>query len=161
MAQLSDKKYRHAFTLVEITVVVIIMGIAGAVVVPMISNTRAMQLRANAVQIVNELQKAQTTSIASRKSDVIVFDSGNNRYQVVQDGGTTVTYPLNSDVAIQSVNFNNDNNVWFNSIGGPLTNTTASPDGTPMLNGSVVLTSGDEQITITVEPVTGRVTIQG
>lgn len=161
MSESFHKTSRVAFTLVELIVVIMIMGIVATVVVPMLSNTQAMQLRANARQIVTELQSAQTASIATRQQYLIEFDRDNNLYQVTPEGEASVSYPLSGRVAIRSVDFNNENNIWFDSMGAPLANTAENPDGLPLVTGSLLLESGGEQMTIAVEPVTGRVSIQG
>ena len=69
-----------------------------------------------------------------------------------------LTELLKDLVKIDSVNFDGTNVVWFDLLGAPHSGAIgASP--TPLTVGSVVITAGDRNITINVEPVTGRIQI--
>ena len=173
----------RGLTLAEILVVVIILGIAAAVVVPMIGNTDGLKATSAARHIVSTLLFAQTNAISSQQQYQVVFDSANDSFEVQDKDGEIIADPVkkmptgaaNPDdylykvrlagdgggegkVRIDSANFDGGNKVWFDRLGAP--HSGAIADGSPALTvGQVVISAGDTNFTINVEPVTGRVKI--
>src|SRR5688572_19841937 len=74
---------RRGFTLVEILMVVVILGIASAVIVPQIGTRSDLKARAAARIVVADLIYAQNMAIASQKWHYVKFDTTNNRYSVL------------------------------------------------------------------------------
>src|SRR5687768_7200473 len=76
---------RRGFTLVEILMVVVILGIASAVIVPQIGTRSDLKARAAARMVVADLIYAQNMAIATQKWHYVQFDTTNNRYTVYDD----------------------------------------------------------------------------
>lgn len=174
MADYLLTRRRGGFTLAEVLVVVMILGIAAIVAVPMLGNTDQMRVESAARQLASTLLYAQTTAISSEQQYQVVFDSTGTGYEVQDAGGNVAPDPLIttqpyrvdyatdkrlSKVRIASASFDGQNQVWFDRLGSPYAGTiVASPP--PLTNGQVVVQAGNESITVLVEPVTGRVRIQ-
>ena len=71
-----------AFTLVEILIVVVIMGIAGALVVPQLSNAGQMTIQAAARMAIADVLYAQGEAVARQSVYKVVFDVDGNSYQL-------------------------------------------------------------------------------
>ncbi len=169
---ITSLKSSQGFTLAEVLVVVVIVGISAAIVIPMISDTTDLQAGSAARQVVSTLLYAQTESISKQNSLQVVFDSGGNQYEVQDLAGNIVDDPVigNSDyrvdfadtphlaeVSLTNVNFDGVSNVWFDKLGAPYTGNPV--DKTPLSVGEVALRAGDRTVTVTVEPVSGRINV--
>ncbi len=177
-----DKK-NQAFTLVEMLVVLMILGIAAAVIVPMLSGNSQMQLTTATSQLASALMYAQTLAIATQQPVQIVFDTDAQTYEIQDQNGVTLYDPINkmpsgtadptpylyrvdfsSDpdmklVNIDSAGFDSQNSLWFDRLGSPYAGDIASP--MPLNVGSVTLSAQNSQstVTISIEPISGKVTI--
>ncbi|NJL31937.1 MAG: prepilin-type N-terminal cleavage/methylation domain-containing protein [Phycisphaerales bacterium] len=81
---------RRAFTLVEVLVVVIIIGIAAAVVVPAMIRPGSLHVQAATRIVIADLLYAQNDAIAQQKPRRAVFDTANNRYRLTDAAGNTL-----------------------------------------------------------------------
>jgi len=162
---------RGGFTLVEVLMVLLILGIAATIVVPMINDTSGMQVTSAARQIASTLMYAQTASISTQQQYQVVFDTGSNSYEVQDSAGNVITDPVvgspyrieypndrrTRNVSLETANFDGNNTVWFDRLGAPYGGAiSASPP--PLSTGQVVVRVKDKTMTINVEPVTGRIT---
>ena len=160
---------RRAYTLIEILIVVVLMGIASAMVVPSLGSTDALRVQSTVRVIVADITVAQSDALARQQCRAMVFDVTNNKYSVVEVPGTVLDPVANT---INVVNLNNErkfhssrivsavfdggNVLYFDELGGPVT----QPGGTTPGNGGTIVVSGSGQVyTITVEPYTGRVSV--
>src|SRR5689334_24278427 len=75
----------RAFTLIEILVVVVILGIAAAIVVPAIGSRDDLKTTSAARMIMADLIYAQNRSISQQKKHFVVFDAANETYSVFED----------------------------------------------------------------------------
>lgn len=161
------------FTLVEVLMVLLILGIAATIVIPMINDTSDMQVTSAARQIASTLMYAQTASISTQDQYQVVFDTGSNSFEVQDSLGAVIVDPVvgnpyqieypndkrTRNVSIETVNFDGSSIVWFDRLGAPYGGAiSASPP--PLSTGQVVVQVKDKTMTISVEPVTGRITIQ-
>ncbi len=172
---------RHAFTLIELLIVLTIVGIAALVVVPMVSSHGEMRLSAAARKVVADLQYAQNMAVASQRTYYIRFDDVG--YDLARSTGAStepeqVVHPVEktpfvvgfaaqakSDalaaVAVDSVDFAGRSVLRFDATGSP---GTSDPDGddpaTLGVAGVIVLRSGDRTINIRVEPFTGEISVE-
>lgn len=161
------------FTLVEVLMVVIILGIATMLVVPMINDTSDMRVTSAARQIASTLMYAQTASISTQQQYQVVFDTGTNSYEVQDSLGAVITDPVAGSpyrieypedrhtrtVTLDTADFDGSNTVWFDRLGAPYGGAiSASPP--PLSTGQVIVRVKDKTMTIRVEPVTGHITIQ-
>lgn len=161
------------FTLIEIIIVVIILGIAAMMAVPMLSSAADMQVRAAANRIAADLEYAKSMAITHQKTYSVEFDTANESYQILDSTGTVIANPVrpSEDYA---VDFSTDSNtsrvniatavfntvmydtVTFDYLGSPYAGTGT---GTSLNLGKVTLQADDFSIDVEVEPMTGYVTI--
>jgi MSHA pilin protein MshC len=126
----------RGFTLVELVMVVVLMGILAVSVVPKFVDTSAFSLAGGAAMAAADIRYTQELAMGTHSSKTIVFTTSNNFYTV---NSQTVNLP--SRVTISS-----GATFTFNSLGEPTTG-----------GGTVTLSAGAETKTITVESYTGRV----
>jgi MSHA pilin protein MshC len=126
----------RGFTLVELVMVVVLMGILAVSVVPKFVDTSAFSLAGGAAMAAADIRYTQELAMGTHSSKTIVFTTSNNFYTV---NSQTVNLP--SRVTISS-----GATFTFNSLGEPTTG-----------GGTVTLSAGAETRTITVESYTGRV----
>jgi MSHA pilin protein MshC len=151
------------FTIVEILIIVVIIGIAALVAVPMMSSAASLQIRSAANMISADLEYARSMAISRGQNDSVVFDKDADSYRIVDPVGSTIQHPVKKGfpyvidfqnesrlnrVDISSAVFNADQTVVFDCLG--------SPDS----GGTVIVQADGATKTITVEPVTGFISIQ-
>jgi len=164
---------RVGFTLIEVLMVLVIMGIASAIVIPMISDTSDMKATSAARQIASTLLYAQTASISTQQKYQVVFNPSNNSYEVQDSGGNVILDPVvgspyqiqylsdrrTQNVSLETADFDGSHTVWFDRLGAPYGG-AISESPPPLSSGQVVVRVKNKSITIHVEPVTGRITVQ-
>lgn len=153
---------RSGFTLAEILVVLVILGIATAIVVPQISNIGDLQAGSAARTLLANMQYAQNEAIVSQRSITVAFDADNGAYDLRYSDDTVLDHPIEKapfrvvfadtpgldQVAISSVNFGGDPEVTFDPLGSP-----QSP-------GQVTLAADGHLRRITVAAVTGKMALE-
>jgi len=162
----------NGFTLVEIMMVVAILGLAAAIAVPLLSDTKDVQVASASRQVVSALLFAQTASISEQTPYQIVVDNVTDSISVLDQDDAPITddllsqtslqvsfptTPNMSQVKVDSVDFDGGNRIWFDRLGAPYSGLIA--DNTPMNTGQIILRAGDHTVTVNVEPVTGRITL--
>src|SRR5213592_1024430 len=85
----------RGFTLVEILVVVIILGIARAIIVPSIGSRNDLKAAAAARVIMADLIYTQNLAITSQGNRYMAFDVVNQQYSVTDSAGGIITHPVN------------------------------------------------------------------
>jgi type II secretion system protein H len=175
------------FTLVEILAVVLILGIASAIIAPQIGSRNDLKVRAAARVLMADLMYAQNMAISQQKWMYVKFDAANERYQLMDAAGTStdnvITHPVNkdafitrlgpggnprlSDVRIQSAVFNGISTTYqpeftlaFDELGVPYVYCYDQNNTNDMLDGTVVLEAGQNTIRVTVERDTGEIRVQ-
>ncbi len=152
---------RRAFTLVEILVVIIIVGIAAMVVVPQVGSAGTLSIQAAARRVIADLLVAQNEAIARGASRSVIFDVAGESYRMVDENGATVQmawmngpYVVSfaddnrfDGVAIDTASFGTQSKITFDDLGAPST------------GGTIDLVSGSVRYRVTVAPFTGRVTV--
>jgi len=128
----------RGFTLVELIMVVVLIGILAVSVVPKFVDTSAFSLAGGAAMAAADIRYTQELAMGTHSSKTIVFTTSNNFYTV---NSQTVNLP--SRVTISS-----GATFTFNSLGEPTTG-----------GGTLTLSAGAETKTITVESYTGRVSV--
>lgn len=160
------------FTLIEVIMVVIIIGIAAAVVVPMMSSAGSMQIRAAVNLVAADLEYAKSMAISRGQFYSVVFNKTTETYQVVDKDNNVIQHPVKKGfpyvmdfrkdaridrVEILDANFDGTPKVTFDYLGSPWNG--ASPTPTQLNSGVVTLRSGTITRTVRVEPVTGFITV--
>ncbi|AQT68900.1 hypothetical protein STSP2_02077 [Anaerohalosphaera lusitana] len=157
------------FTLMEILMVVVIISVAAVIAVPMMGSAATSQIKSAGNVLAADIEYAKSMAISRQKNYSIVFDAASESYSIEDDSGNTITHPVRggnyttqlssgSDldrVSISTANFDDTQTLTFNYLGSPF-----NGDGTALNSGQVVLSADELTMTISVEPVTGYVTIQ-
>ncbi len=160
-----------AFTLVEILIVVVLVAILAAVVVPASSNSSISQLQGAAILIAGDIQYVQAEAINTGQVLRIDFVGGNQYQAIDPDGGpggraVVLPYPQKDYPA--------HNNQFIVDLDdpGPLQGVQLTSAlfggqprlefgvyGEPVASGEIVLRAGIYQVRITVQSVTGLISI--
>jgi prepilin-type N-terminal cleavage/methylation domain-containing protein len=178
--------FRRGFTLVEILMVVLIIGIASAIIIPQMGTRDDMRATAAARTLISDLVYAQSLAISSGSYVYVKFDTANNRYTLLSTaapsgGDVALTHPITQtsytqqygasakgweNVSIQSAVFNgisgsfsNEFTVAFDEIGSPHVYCYDDNARNELNSGTVVLKAGDFTKTVTVSPATGEITV--
>lgn len=144
--------------------VVVIMGIVGAMVVPQMLHAGTLTIQAAARIIVADMLYAQNDAIAKQTGRRLVFSPAQNRYQLQDLGGTTLSVPWKNGgtgnyvidftedsrfqgVRIAAADFSGTSTLTFDALGAPMT------------GGTVDLVYKDSLYRVTIAAFTGRVTV--
>ncbi len=160
---------RHAFTMVELLIVVLLMGIAAAVAVPLLTQTNATRLQAAARLLIADLGFAQVESIThAGDTCVVTFDTATATYTIARKSApaTPITNPGDNrpytttfgagraaemaGVTIQGYSLDSDNVLGFGILGETDQATAAT----------ITLQAGTSTLTIQVDPTTGEASLQ-
>lgn len=159
----------RGFTLVEVIIVVVILSIAAMMAIPMMSSAGSVQIRSAADAIAADLEYAKSMAISRQRMYSVVFDTSSESYQIQDDTGTVIKHPVKrgfdyiidfkndnrmKKVDIFSVNFDSTAAIKFDYLGSPY-----DGSGNPLNSGNITLQADGSTVTITVEPVTGFISI--
>lgn len=169
---------RRAYTLIEILVVVVILGIAAALVIPEMSGAQSLRVQAAVRSIISDITFAQSDALAMQEERAVVFEVDANRYTLVEVVGGVIDPEANAmfDSSapggrfVRNLNerqfggsrlteaaFDGDPILIFDELGSPL----ASPgDSTPGLGGFIIVQGTDSAFRINIDAYTGRLTVQ-
>ncbi|UCC96801.1 MAG: GspH/FimT family protein [Phycisphaerales bacterium] len=154
---------QRGFTVVELLIVVVILSIVALTAIPMMSSAASIQIRSAANMIAADLEYARSMAISRGQNHSVVFDKTADNYRIVDQGGTVVQHPVKKGFTY-IVDFRNESRLNRVDITNASFNTaqTVTFDclGSPIEGGTVNLQAGGIITTITVEPVTGFVSIQ-
>jgi len=169
LAALNARAALPAFTLIELLIVVVIILIAAMTAVPMMSSATTLQVRSAANMIAADLEYAKSMAISRGQYYSVVFDTGAESYRIQNQAGTVIQHPVKKGfdyivdfrndsrlnrVDIVSVDFNSASQVKFDYLGSPF-----DGDGSPLNTGTITIRAGTLTKTVTVEPVTGYVSV--
>ena len=162
LGNVPKNNFPRGFTLVEIIVVLVILAIAATVVVPYAVGTSSIQASSAARLIMSDLEYAQSQAITTQTPVSVTFSVSGNSYTVSNASGTLIhpiskqAYVVDFDtssgfenVSVSAVDFGCAQDVTFDALGAP------DNDGT------VTVVAGSHTYTVTVAPVSGRVTVSG
>ena len=160
------------FTLIEVIVVVVILAIVALMAVPMFGSAADIQLKAAANMIAADLEYAKSMAISRQQPYSVVFNSAAESYEVRDKDGAVIPHPINpgdlaivfpsdsrlNQVVIVTADFDpgSEETITFDYLGSPYSGSTTA---TPLISGTISLQAAGFPMTITVEPITGYVTI--
>ncbi len=158
------------FTLVELLIVIAIIMIAALTAIPMMSSAASVQIRSAANMLTADLEYAKSMAISRAQYFSVVFDKNTESYWIEDQNGTVIPHPVKkgfdyvidfqndsrlNKVDIVDVDFDATSEVKFDYLGSPYNGSS-----TPLNSGVISLQAGATTTTVTVEPVTGFVSIQ-
>ena len=174
--KLNKGHYRQGFTLVEIIIVVVILGIASLLAVPMVSSAADMRVRAAANRIAADLEYAKGMAITHQQSYSVVFSPSSESYEIRVEpagSGDVIDHPVNpgsfsvdfskdrdlSSVDLVNADFDADisNAITFDYLGSPYHGLDIN---TPLNVGQIELNAKNFTLYVKIEPVTGYITIE-
>jgi len=168
---------RGAFTLVEILCVIVILGIASALIIPQIGTRDDVKAAAAARLIIADLMYAQNLAISKQRKHYVQF-TGQQYTLLSRDADTdplvAILHPVDRDnyveafganraglegVTINSINFGGPTILGFDDLGSPFSydGTTVAPLSAAA---SIEVKSGDFTLTVKVEPFTGDTSVE-
>ena len=166
------------FTLIEILVVVVIMGIASAAILPHIGNSDDSKAISAARAILADVMYAQNQAITWRRTHYVRFTPDAERYEVLQSiaPDSLITHPIDltpfvmtfgpagretmRDVTIETVDLDGKTTLAFDELGVPLAYDPLTASTAPLTAGSIVVKCKAYQFTLTIEPFSGEIRIQ-
>jgi prepilin-type N-terminal cleavage/methylation domain-containing protein len=154
----------RGFTLVEITVVVILIGIIAAAVFARSISTDRISVVGEVDKIRNHIRYAQ--SMAMKRNEVWVISCDSTQYWLSDITLNPVALPGATSDRISLAGLGVSMNsfaVYFDSLGIPYHSYTDEDTNTPVTPGNprnIAISAGSESRTLTVTPQTGWVTTQ-
>jgi type II secretory pathway pseudopilin PulG len=166
-----------AFTFVEVLAVVVILGIASALILPQVSQQNDQDTAAAARIVIADLLYAQNRAIATQTMHYVTFDTAHQQYSLYSSMSppTVIQHPVNrnsytmtfgqagqnnisENVVLKSASFNGQPTIAFDETGVPY---SYSAGMTTSLSGSgtIVLGAGGYSLTISVAQDTGEITV--
>jgi prepilin-type N-terminal cleavage/methylation domain-containing protein len=150
------------FTVVELLIVVVILSIVALTAVPMMSSAAGIQIRSAANMIAADVEYARSMAISHGRNFSVEFDKNADSYRIVDLNGV-IQHPVKKGFTYV-VDFRNESRLNRVDITNANFGTYPTVEfdclGSPVNGGTVNLQAGTVSATITVEPVTGFVSIQ-
>ena len=151
------------FTMIEIIIVVVIIGIAALAAIPMMSSAASLQIRSAANMIAADLEYAKSMAISRGQNFSVEFDKNTDSYKIVDLNGNVIQHPVKKGFNYE-IDFRNDSRLSRVDIINVVFNTAQKVTfeclGSPIDGGTVILQADGTTKIITVEPVTGFISIQ-
>lgn len=169
---------RGGYTLVEMLLVILILGIAAALVIPHTGQAQVLRIHAAVRTLVSDITYAQTDALAYQKRRAVIFDTDENTYTIaevtVSSGGDVTYTPLFlaggpnaghtidfdsgqfDGARLRAADFDGDPILIFDEIGAPVLE--AATDASAGL-GTVYIEGPMSIFKIDVLPYTGQVRV--
>jgi prepilin-type N-terminal cleavage/methylation domain-containing protein len=152
---------RYAFSMVELVIVVLVMGIFAAVAIPTFYDSllfHRVESAARRIKADLELARRTARATSTEQSFTVIGKTYSTSAAVADLDKPTQTYSVDLAKApylldVVTASFGGFTEVRFNGYGLPV-----KPDGTPLATGTITVWCSSRRCTITLEP-TGEVTI--
>ena len=102
---------RTAFTFTEVLVVVVILGIASAIVLPQVNSHDDLSASAAARTVMADLLYAQNRAIAMQTMHYVTFDTTHQQYTLFSWLSTVLQHPVNLSNYIMTFGQSGSNNI--------------------------------------------------
>ncbi len=154
---------RGGFTLIELILVIVILGIVATVVVPMVTGGSAIKPQAAARVVKSALERAQSEALRSGDDVSVSFTAGSAVF-------TVTAHRMSGDETLESVDLYRESGVGgitVEDVGLDGSGIVFQADGT-VLNGSwgqlsgssyVTVGNGTDSCRVEIDPITGTVAI--
>ena len=153
---------KSGFTLIEIIIVVVILSIAAMAAIPMMSSASNVQIRSASNLIAADLEYAKSMAISRGQNYSVVFDVAANSYQIEDQTDTVIQHPVKKGFDYV-MNFSNDSRLGKVDVTGVSFDGSSTVEfdclGSPDNGGTITISADGNTATITVEPVTGYISI--
>jgi Tfp pilus assembly protein FimT len=166
--------------------VVVILGIASAIIIPQMGTRDDLRAAAAARTVVADLIYAQNQAITSGTPVYVKFDVTNNRYSLLKTansgGDVVLTNPITQNTYVEqfgstvkgwegisissavlngtSASYQPTYTLAFDEIGAPYAFSYVSNDKNDLNDGTIVLQCGTFTTTVKVSAATGEITVQ-
>ena len=183
MVQHYRNKPGDGFTIAELLMVMMIIGIVSAIVPAVINNHDRLEVEAAGSQLASMLTYAQSRAVTRQERLQMVFNPCADSYELQAEDGAVLDDPVKHmpygvsnpqqfqmkmdfpntkqfrQVKITQADFDGSETIWFDQLGAPHGGSICAGAG-PMSSGVIALLCGSETITLSVEPITGKVQVQ-
>jgi prepilin-type N-terminal cleavage/methylation domain-containing protein len=159
----SQSPFVPAFTLAEIMVTMVIIGISAAIVIPSVSDTTDTQTVAAARTISADLQYAQNLAITSQTPVYVVFNNAGMSYSLSNNANASP--PIISPITQMNYTVAFGSSNGFSGLGSMTANFGGTATmyfdllGAPHSDGTVQVVAGPHVYVVTVAPATGKITV--
>ena len=159
MTRPGDRQLSHhdGFTLIELLLVIVIVAVTANIALPRwAASVQNYQLKMAGHQVIADLALAQSRANYSSAAVTVAFNTSAGTYQVLgmtDPNRGTGTYTVNLAaapyrIAMASASFNGATQITFDAY------------GTPTQGGTIVLASGNRQLSIVVDATSGKAVVQ-
>ncbi len=155
---------KSGFTLVELVVILVLVGILAFTAIPRYLNKGAVDASVMAEQLANDIRYTQSLAMTSGQRNRINLTA--TTYQITTSSGGLLTHPVTGTtgpIVLNGVTLGGYNvpplngYIAFDGKGTPYTDIVAA---TPLAaNATIVVTAGGNARNVVVSPQTGRVTV--
>lgn len=176
---MKPSRAQRGYTLLELMVVLVLMGIAAALVVPNVGGSESIRVQTAVRSIAADIMYTQSDALAYQSRRAIVFDPADNSYWIAEVSGDELEFDRDAMYKIDgpdqrflvdldrvsgnsaqliSADFDEAEVLVFDELGGPVQGLDSDA---PSAGGSIIVGADDgTAFRLNVEPYTGRVTVE-